>query len=121
MFCFIFLGCESKTRSVSTLIGTGGGGYSGYLIAKEMGKRTLVLYIGSVMSASIMLGYGFNLLVEQFSLQSWIALGQSTHEHGEISPVYALCAVLLGGLMLRNGWQALQQKMTKSSQASCCH
>ena len=91
------------------------------MIAKEMGKRTLVLYIGSVMSASIMLGYGFNLLVEQFSLQSWIALGQSTHEHGEISPVYALCAVLLGGLMLRNGWQALQQKMTKSSQASCCH
>ena len=91
------------------------------MIAKEMGKRTLMLYIISVMSASIVLGYGLNLLVDQFSLQSWIALGQSTHEHSEVSPVYALCAVLLGGLMIRNSWQVLQQKMTKSSQASCCH
>ena len=26
--CLIFLGCENKTRTVSTLIGTGGGGYA---------------------------------------------------------------------------------------------
>ncbi|GGF81196.1 SO_0444 family Cu/Zn efflux transporter [Alteromonas lipolytica] len=91
------------------------------MIAKEMGKRTLVLYIISVMSASILLGYGLNLLVSQFDLQGWITLGQSAHEHGEVSPVYALCAVILGALMLRNGWHALQQKFSKSSAASCCH
>lgn len=91
------------------------------MIAKEMGKRTLVLYIFSVMSASIALGYGLNVLVNQLELQSWIALGQSVHDHGEVSPVYALCAVLLAALMLRNGWQAVQQRFTKSTTASCCH
>ena len=39
LLCFIFYGCENKTSTVSTLIGTGGGGYAGYLIAQEMGNN----------------------------------------------------------------------------------
>jgi len=72
------------------------------MIAKEMGRKTLTLYLFSVISASILLGYALNLLVSHFSLQSWVSLGQSVHEHHEISPVYALCSAVLGELMLRN-------------------
>lgn len=91
------------------------------MIAKEMGKRTLALYVFSVMSASITLGYVLNLLVSEFALNNWIALGQSGHDHGQISAIYALCAVVLAVLMLRNGWQGLQSRFSKKSQPSCCH
>ncbi|MDC8831250.1 SO_0444 family Cu/Zn efflux transporter [Alteromonas gilva] len=91
------------------------------MIAKEMGRKTLALYLFSVISASILLGYILNLLVSRFSLQSWVALGQSAHDHHEISAVYALCSVILAALMLRNGWQYLQQRLGKPGQDSCCH
>ena len=39
----ILYSCDNKTRTVSTLIGTGGGGYAGYLIAKEMGNNKYLI------------------------------------------------------------------------------
>ncbi|NVK55422.1 MAG: SO_0444 family Cu/Zn efflux transporter [Alteromonadaceae bacterium] len=91
------------------------------MIAKEMGRRTLALYLCSVISASVLLGYCLNFLVRSLSLQSWIALGQSGHEHHDISATYALCAVILGALMINNGWHALRQRLSKTKQSSCCH
>lgn len=64
LLCFIFLGCENKTRSVSTLIGTGGGGYSGYLIAKEMGNNKYLIpfaIAGALVGAYIGSEVGENL------------------------------------------------------------
>lgn len=37
LIIILLLGCENKTRSISTIIGTGGGGYASYLIAKDLG------------------------------------------------------------------------------------
>lgn len=39
----MFYSCDNKTRTISTLIGTGSGGYSGYLIAKEMGNNKYLI------------------------------------------------------------------------------
>ena len=39
----MFYPCDNKTRTISTLIGTGSGGYSGYLIAKEMGNNKYLI------------------------------------------------------------------------------
>lgn len=91
------------------------------MIAKEMGKRTLALYIFSVVSISILLGYGLNLSIEALELSSWISVGQGGHDHNDISAIYALCAMLLFGLMIRNGWTSLQQRFTKPANSSCCH
>jgi len=91
------------------------------MIAKEMGKRTLVLYVFSVVSISILLGYALNIAIQAFELSAWIPLGQGGHDHNDISAIYALCAMLLFGLMIRNGWQSLQQRFAKPSSSSCCH
>ena len=64
LLCLIFLGCENKTRTVSTLIGTGGGGYSGYLIAKEMGNNKYLIpfaIAGALVGAYIGSEVGENL------------------------------------------------------------
>ncbi len=91
------------------------------MIAKEMGKRTLALYVFSVVSISILLGYSLNLVIEALELSTWIPVGQGGHDHNDISAIYALCAMLLFGLMIRNGWQSLQQRFTKPADGSCCH
>ena len=91
------------------------------MIAKEMGKRTLVLYVFSVVSISILLGYALNIAIQAFELSAWIPLGQGGHDHNDISAIYALCAMLLFGLMIRNGWQSLQQRFAKPASSSCCH
>lgn len=91
------------------------------MIAKEMGKRTLVLYLFSVVSASILLGYLLNIVIKTLDLTSLIPLAQGGHDHGDISATYALCAMLLFGLMMRNGWQALQHRFAKPAAGSCCH
>ncbi|WP_370242491.1 SO_0444 family Cu/Zn efflux transporter [Marisediminitalea sp.] len=91
------------------------------MIAKEMGKRTLVLYVFSVVSISILLGYALNIAIQAFELSAWIPLGQGGHDHNDISAIYALCAMLLFGLMIRNSWQSLQQRFAKPASSSCCH
>ena len=91
------------------------------MIAKEMGKRTLVLYVFSVVSISILLGYALNIAIQAFELSAWIPLGQGGHDHNDISAIYALCAMLLFGLMIRNAWQSLQQRFAKPASSSCCH
>ncbi len=91
------------------------------MIAKEMGKRTLMLYVFSVVSISILLGYALNIAIQAFELSAWIPLGQGGHNHNDISAIYALCAMLLFGLMIRNAWQSLQQRFAKPASSSCCH
>lgn len=82
------------------------------MIGREMGKRTLVLYIVSIMSASIGLGYLLNFAVDAFALAGLIPTGEGAHIHGESAEaLYALCAVILGGLMIRNTWKAGLQKL----------
>ena len=39
----ILYSCDNKTRTVSTVVGTGAGGYSGYLIAKEIGNNKYLI------------------------------------------------------------------------------
>ncbi|QJR81207.1 SO_0444 family Cu/Zn efflux transporter [Alteromonas pelagimontana] len=92
------------------------------VIVKELGMRSLYLYLFSVVSASIGLGYALNWAVDAFSLQGFITSGQGAHEHGQWNAVYALCAVVLAGLIIRLGWQNLQQRFSKeSATSSCCH
>lgn len=71
------------------------------MIGKEMGKRTLVLYIFAVISASILLGYGLNYLfqITQFALP---AAGPVTHEHSSVQWVYYTSALLMALMMIKN-------------------
>ncbi|WP_371194034.1 SO_0444 family Cu/Zn efflux transporter [Glaciecola sp. SC05] len=71
------------------------------MIGKEMGKRTLALYLFAVVSAAMTLGYGLNLL---WATMQW-ALPSSqinTHEHSAIEWLYYLSAFIMAALMLRN-------------------
>lgn len=71
------------------------------MIAKEMGKRTLALYLFAVVSAAISLGYALNYL---FSVMQWAipTAGMNVHEHTSVEWLYYICAVTLAALMLRN-------------------
>jgi uncharacterized membrane protein YraQ (UPF0718 family) len=92
------------------------------MIAKELGSKALLLYLLSVVSASIGFGYGLNYLIKQFALSQYINTSLVMHEHGgNMQAVYALCAVVLAALMIRNGWQWLVQKFSVTSTDSCCH
>lgn len=91
------------------------------MIAKEMGTRTLILYVSSVISASILLGYCLNALVSQFQLTSWVNFNQSVHSHHDISAFYALSGVILFVLMLRNTSRSLRKRWVKPEVKSCCH
>lgn len=91
------------------------------MIVKEMGRKTLFLYVFSVVTASIGLGYLLNILVDSLNLSSWINYAAGGHEHVESQAIYALCAVLLAGLMGRNGWRDLKQRFAKTESQSCCH
>ncbi|HAM19721.1 MAG TPA: permease, partial [Alteromonas macleodii] len=91
------------------------------MIKKEMGTRTLVLYLFSVISASIGFGYALNYLVSSFSLASMIKTQSHVHEHGaDVQVIYGLCAILLAGLMLRLGMKKLQQHRHNQEQHSAC-
>ena len=92
------------------------------MIKQEMGTRTLVLYLFSVMSASIGFGYALNYLVSSFSLASMIKTASHVHEHGAgVQVIYGLCAILLAGLMLRLGVKKLQQyRHNQERHSTCC-
>ncbi|MCZ8531063.1 SO_0444 family Cu/Zn efflux transporter [Alteromonas sp. PRIM-21] len=91
------------------------------MIKQEMGARTLVLYLFSVISASIGFGYALNYLVSSFSLSSMIKTASHVHEHGAgVQIIYGLCAILLAGLMLRLGVKKLQQDRHNHEQHSAC-
>lgn len=93
------------------------------MIMQEMGKRTLALYVFSVTSAAIGLGYLLNWAVDTFGWQSLIITAGGEHQHGGTTEaIYALCAVILGALMIRIGWQKLSARLSSGQAASgsCC-
>lgn len=91
------------------------------MIKQEMGARTLVLYLFSVISASIGFGYALNYLVSSFSLSSMIKTTSHVHEHGAgVQIIYGLCAILLAGLMVRLGVKKLQHYRDNHEQHSAC-
>ncbi|MBU3020852.1 SO_0444 family Cu/Zn efflux transporter [Aestuariibacter sp. A3R04] len=98
------------------------------MIGKEMGKRTLAIYIFCILSSSIGLGYLLNLITDAYGLGRFIPTGEGHHIHGGgVEMVYALCAVLLGALIARNTWQNGMKKWArakttkKANNNSCCH
>jgi hypothetical protein len=92
------------------------------MIKQEMGSRTLMLYLFSVMSASIGFGYGLNYMVNAFSLSHLINTQSHLHEHGgNVQALYAVCAIVLAALMLRLGWKKWRQAQEhKHAQSACC-
>ena len=93
------------------------------MIKQEMGMKTLCLYLFSVVSASIGFGYLVNIMVDAFSLQHLIQIQSNIHTHGaNVQALYALCAILLGALMLRIGILAIHAKIQTKKQTStnCC-
>ena len=93
------------------------------MIMQEMGKRTLALYLFAVMSASIAAGYGLNALVSSWDLSAYITGAAAAHQHGGSAQlIYGVCAILLGGLMVRNLWRLAAARLTPTTQHSdCCH
>ena len=93
------------------------------MIRQEMGWRTLVLYLFSVLSASIGFGYALNYIVDTFSLASMIKMQSHLHEHGASTQVlYTASAVILAVLMVRlavNKWRLARQRQHEHS--TCCH
>ncbi len=71
------------------------------MIAKEMGTRTLVLYLTSVITTSILFGYGLNTLfaIAEFSLPN---AQMHAHEHSSLQWLYLASAVLLATLIVKN-------------------
>ena len=90
------------------------------MIGREMGRRTLVLYLFSVVSASIILGYLLNIAVDAFGWQHLINRTEAMKVHGEGQLIYVICAVILAGLMIRNFRKWLKQYSVKT-EAGCCH
>lgn len=93
------------------------------MIHKEMGPRTLVLYLFSVVSASIGFGYAVNWLVYDVGVSSLIRTEVSHHIHGSsIELVYWGCTAVLGALMLRVFTRYAKTKLKKPDPKSdCCH
>jgi uncharacterized membrane protein YraQ (UPF0718 family) len=71
------------------------------MIAKEMGKRTLGLYLFAVISASITMGYLLNYL---FSAMQWAipSAASNAHEHVSVQWIYYISAFTMAALMLKN-------------------
>ena len=92
------------------------------MIKQEMGVKTLMLYLFSVISASIGFGYALNYIVSTFSLSSMITTQSHIHEHGShVQIIYGLCAALLAGLMLRLGVKKLlSYRQNQAQQSACC-
>lgn len=71
------------------------------MILKEMGARTLVLYLVAVITSAIGFGYLLNTLFEMFNW-SLPHLHEQAHLHAENEWFALVCAVLLGLLMVKN-------------------
>ncbi len=81
------------------------------MISKEMGKRTLILYLLAVGSSSIGLGYLLNILFEIFN---WTIpnISEHAHFHEESNWLPLICGILLGFLMLKNYLPKIKQGTT---------
>ena len=91
------------------------------MIRQEMGSKTLVLYLFSVISASVGFGYLLNYLVSAFSLESLIKTQSHLHEHGADAQVlYGLSAFILAAAMVRLGVQKWLQRRQSDAQSTCC-
>ncbi|MBC3765956.1 SO_0444 family Cu/Zn efflux transporter [Neptunicella marina] len=86
------------------------------MIYQEMGKRTLMAYLFSIMTASIGFGYALNALIDVYGWPIGNAALMS-HEHSP-SLLYIGSAVLLAGLMLRNLLQHLKSHQHNPAAAS---
>ncbi|WP_414830992.1 SO_0444 family Cu/Zn efflux transporter [Alteromonas sp. H39] len=93
------------------------------MINQEMGRRTLMLYLFSVISMSIVSGYGLNILVSGMGWENYIVGSAAEHLHaGAWQSVYALCAILLAALMIRNVVKKVVASLRRPSEHSdCCH
>lgn len=93
------------------------------MINQEMGRRTLALYLFSVISMSIVSGYALNILVNTMGWENYIMGSAAAHLHaGAWQSVYALCAVLLAALMIRNLASKAMANLSRSSEpGDCCH
>nr|WP_136251961.1 SO_0444 family Cu/Zn efflux transporter [Ningiella ruwaisensis] len=82
------------------------------MISKEMGKRTLMLYLFAVISSSIGLGY---LLNWGFSTFEWTLPNTlpHAHEHSSLQGIYTASAIILAILMLKNQLSASLSWMKK--------
>lgn len=90
------------------------------MIYQEMGKRTLGLYLFAVVSMSMVSGYALNWLVETLQWQRYITGSAAEHLHSASwQALYALSAVILMALMVRNLWHRLRRRAT-ASQQDCC-
>ncbi|GEA09498.1 hypothetical protein KUL42_42590 [Alteromonas sp. KUL42] len=91
------------------------------MIKQEMGSKTLVLYLFSVISASVGFGYLLNYLVSAFSLESLIKTQSHLHEHGADAQVlYGLSACILAAAMVRLGVQKWLKRRQSDTQSTCC-
>jgi len=91
------------------------------MIRQEMGSKNLVLYLFSVISASVGFGYLLNYLVSAFSLESLIKTQSHLHEHGADAQVlYGLSAFILAAAMVRLGVQKWLQRRQSDAQSTCC-
>lgn len=91
------------------------------MIRQEMGSKTLVLYLFSVISASVGFGYLLNYLVSAFSLESLIKTQSHLHEHGADAQVlYGLSACILAAAMVRLGVQKWLKRRQSEAQSTCC-
>lgn len=93
------------------------------MIKQEMGTRTLLLYLFSVVTASIGFGYALNYAVSSFSLNGFIITQSQLHQHGaNVQVLYGLCAILLAGLIARLGVKsAIARRHKHVSHSTCCN
>lgn len=70
------------------------------MIKQELGTSVLVVYIVSILSASISFGYFTNWLVTHFDFEIYQIA--ASHHHLSSSSFYIVSALILAGLMLRN-------------------
>lgn len=93
------------------------------MIGKELGRRTLVLYVLSITTASIGLGYLLNYAVDAFALSAYIAHPTSGHQHGEtVEHLYTLCSIVLAGLIIKNVLHSLSKKTAATTNTTTsCH
>lgn len=91
------------------------------MIYKELGRRSLLLYVFSVVSASIGLGYALNSLIAAFDWQHLIVTAGSQHHHNTlVEMIYIGCAIVLALMMAKNLLTQLHEKYKSGDQASCC-
>ncbi|MCU7554562.1 SO_0444 family Cu/Zn efflux transporter [Alteromonas sp. ASW11-19] len=90
------------------------------MIYQEMGRRTLALYLFAVVSMSMVSGYALNWLADALQWQQYIIGSAAGHLHSATwQTVYALSAVMLMALMMRNVWQRIARR-TPANQQDCC-